>query len=277
MSQGEEVILAGENSAWDALKERFLRAAEGGDYIDVESGVALGREAASAAAESETAIAAIPAVMTKVAKPHASADAAAVRAAPIAAPAPPSGPLAAITVQIRATRALLTALRSELVENFAKLSKLAHHYASEAAPLLSRSLAKVKLVNARISTVQELVDKHLSLVRGDASMLAAIHVLNAVATKANIFIHEINANRYWTSGAGKSILDIDIEDFGIHRRSIKSLRVNAASMITLLLEGRDACSAATDFERLLQPSWMDVALSPDMAQFRAVIDLARYV
>ena len=56
MSQGEEVILAGENSAWDALKERFLRAAEGGDYIDVESGVALGREAASAAAESETAI-----------------------------------------------------------------------------------------------------------------------------------------------------------------------------------------------------------------------------
>ena len=35
MSQGEEVILAGENSAWDALKERFLRSAEGGDYIDV--------------------------------------------------------------------------------------------------------------------------------------------------------------------------------------------------------------------------------------------------
>ena len=62
-----------------------------------------------------------------------------------------------------------------------------------------------------------------------------------------------------------------------HPRSIKSLRVNAASMITLLLEGRDACSAAIDFERLLQPSWMDVALSPDMAQFRAVIDLARYV
>ena len=82
MSQSGEVILAGEKSAWDARKESFLRAAEGGNYIDVESGVALGRAAAASAAAESANVAAANDV-TDVSKSPS-------KARPSSAPTPPA-------------------------------------------------------------------------------------------------------------------------------------------------------------------------------------------
>ena len=186
MADDDEVLLEREDSAWDALKQRFVQAAARGAYIDVESGDVLSSRDAEISAASEAAISsainsAIPAAMTGSERPIAP-----IPFAPI-----PSA-VHAIATELRAAREQLVALRNTLVTNFASLARLGKRETQSALSALKLTLVQVKGVNARISTVQTLVNDNLTLVRADAALLRQIKILNMVATKANILIHDVN-------------------------------------------------------------------------------------
>ena len=184
-----EVVLEREDSAWDALKQRFVQAAARGAYIDVESGDVLSSRDAEISAASEATAGAVPAVMTGSDRP--------ISPLPFGSREDAS-PAGAIAAELRAARALLVALRNTLVTNFEQLSRLGKGRGGaalrvSAATTLKLTLVQVTGVNARIRAVQTLVNANLPLVRADAALLRQIEILNQIATKANILIHDINA------------------------------------------------------------------------------------
>ena len=185
-----EVVLEREDSAWDALKQRFVQAAARGAYIDVESGDVLSSRDAEISAASEATAGAVPAVMTGSDRP--------ISPLPFGSREDAS-PAGAIAAELRAARALLVALRNTLVTNFEQLSRLGKGRGGaalrvSAATTLKLTLVQVTGVNARIRAVQTLVNANLPLVRADAALLRQIEILNQIATKANILIHDINAS-----------------------------------------------------------------------------------